>query len=106
MPMERGRYPKDWKEIALRVKEDAEWKCEFCGKQCRKPGEPFDTHRNTITVAHLDHIPEHMERENLKALCARVTLGMTQTNTQNQGKRKRGEDENISADRCGGLDRH
>lgn len=70
MPMNRGRYPKDWKEIALRVKEDAEWKCEFCGKQCRKPGEPFDTHRNTLTVAHMDHIPEHMERENLKALCA------------------------------------
>ena len=70
MPMERHRYPKDWKEIALKVKEEAGWKCEACGKQCRKPGEKFDTHKNTLTVAHLNHTPEDCARENLKAMCA------------------------------------
>ena len=70
MPMERGRYPAGWKAIARAVKEEAGWKCERCGKQCRRPGEPFDTHRNTLTVAHLDHTPENCARENLMAMCA------------------------------------
>lgn len=70
MPMEKHRYPKNWKEIALKIKEDAKWKCENCGKQCRRPEEKFDTHKNTLTVAHLNHIPEDCSRVNLKALCA------------------------------------
>lgn len=40
MPMERHRYPDNWDEIATQVKEEAGWKCEECGKQCRRPGEP------------------------------------------------------------------
>lgn len=70
MPMERHRYPKNWKQIAAQVKEEADWKCEECGKQCRRPGEPFDTHRNTLTVHHKDHTPENCHRSNLVALCA------------------------------------
>lgn len=70
MPMEKDRYPKDWKKIAFSIKEKAGWICQKCGKQCRKPGEPFDTHKRTLTVAHLNHIPEDMRLENLKALCA------------------------------------
>lgn len=70
MPMQRELYPDDWKEIALAVKEESGWKCEECGKQCRKPGEPFDTHRRTLTVSHQDHDPMNVERSNLKALCA------------------------------------
>lgn len=69
MPMDRKRYPADWDEIARRVKDEADWKCEVCGRQCRRPGEPFDTHRRTLTVAHLDHTPENCERSNLKAMC-------------------------------------
>lgn len=70
MPMDRKRYPADWDEIARRVKDETDWKCEVCGRQCRRPGEPFDTHRRTLTVAHLDHTPENCERSNLRALCA------------------------------------
>lgn len=70
MPMERERYPADWKRIAFEVKERAGWKCQSCGKQCRKPGEPFDTHKRTLTVAHLNHTPEDVSKENLMALCA------------------------------------
>lgn len=70
MPMEKRRYPKNWDEIALKIKEDAGWKCENCGKQCRRPGEKFDTHKNTLTVAHLNHTPEDCSRTNLRALCA------------------------------------
>ena len=74
MPMDRRRYPPDWDEIARRVKDEADWKCEVCGLQCRRPGEPFDTHRRTLTVAHLDHTPENCERSNLKAMCPRCHL--------------------------------
>ena len=74
MPMERWRYPKDWDEIAFRVKEEAGWRCEECRMACRKPGEPFDTHRRTLTVAHLDHTPENCERSNLRALCSACHL--------------------------------
>lgn len=70
MPMERHRYPDNWDEIATQVKEEAGWKCEECGKQCRRLGEPFDTHRRTLTVHHRDHTPENCERSNLVALCA------------------------------------
>lgn len=70
MPMQRELYPPDWKEIALAKKQAAGWKCEKCGKQCRKPGEPFDTHKRTLTVAHLDHNPENCADDNLKAMCA------------------------------------
>lgn len=70
MPMDRKRYPKNWQVIARKIKDEADWKCEFCHKQCRRPGEPFDTHKRTLTVAHLNHTPEDCRRENLKALCA------------------------------------
>lgn len=70
MPMERWRYPKNWDEIATRVKEEADWKCEECGRTCRRPGEPLVSHRYTLTVAHLNHVPEDCRRENLRALCA------------------------------------
>lgn len=70
MPMDRKRYPRDWRRIAAKVKEEADWKCEVCGKQCRRPGEPLDTHRRTLTVAHLNHTPEDCSRANLKAMCA------------------------------------
>lgn len=70
MPMEKHRYPANWKEIATAVKDAAGWKCEECGKQCRKPGEPLDTHRRTLTVHHIDHVPENCDPSNLIALCA------------------------------------
>lgn len=70
MPMQRELYPPEWEQIALKCKEDADWICEECGKQCRKPGEPFVSHKYTLTVSHQDHNPANCNAENLKALCA------------------------------------
>ena len=70
MPMDKARYPEDWKRIAQTVKEKAGWVCQGCGMQCLQPGEPFDTHRRTLTVHHINHIPEDCREENLIALCA------------------------------------
>lgn len=69
MPMKREKYPPDWEQIAAEVKEAAGWKCEACGKQCRLPGEPFDTHKRTLTVAHINHVESDCRPENLLAAC-------------------------------------
>lgn len=70
MPMRRELYPSNWDAIAREVKDAADWRCFTCGKQCRRPGEVFDTHRRTLTCAHLNHKPSDMRRQNLRALCA------------------------------------
>lgn len=70
MPMQRELYPPDWPVIAHSVKQEEGWKCQECGKACRRPGDPFITHKYTLTVAHLDHNPANCARENLKAMCA------------------------------------
>ena len=70
MPMQRELYPDEWEQIAFAKKESVEWKYENCGKQCRKPGEPFDTHKRTLTVSHKNHDPADCREENLQALCA------------------------------------
>ena len=70
MPMDRSKYPKDWDNIAYAVKDAADWRCQICGKQCRRPGEEFDTHKRTATAAHLNHLPRDCRPENLICACA------------------------------------
>lgn len=70
MPVDWSKYPPDWPEIAHGVKDAADWKCEKCGRQCRRPGEPFDTHVRTLTVAHINHVESDCRPENLVALCS------------------------------------
>ncbi len=31
MPMDRTRYPLDWKQISLRIRERDGWQCKWCG---------------------------------------------------------------------------
>jgi hypothetical protein len=70
MPMNRALYLADWDAIARRVKDDSDWRCDRCGQQCRRPGEKFDTHKRTLTVAHVDHNPSNCATGNLRALCS------------------------------------
>jgi hypothetical protein len=80
-PENRDRYPKDWKLISRIVKILAGERCE-CEGECGRDhtercpelqGFPSLTGgERTITVlttAHLDHVPENCEAENLKAMC-------------------------------------
>jgi len=79
MPMDRAKYPDDWNEIETRIKEQAGWRCEQCCLQCRRPGEPFDTHKRTLTVAHINHVEMDCRDENLVALCPQCHLAYDQT---------------------------
>jgi len=79
MPIDRSKYPANWDEIAVAIKDAAGWKCQYCSLQCRLPGEKFDTHRRTLTVAHINHVEMDCRPENLVALCPRCHLAYDQT---------------------------
>lgn len=51
-------YPNDWANIARAIKEANEYKCQACGKQCRRPGELNLGWQYELTVAHYDNIYE------------------------------------------------
>lgn len=70
MPVDWTKYPDNWREIANRIKTEADWCCEKCGQQCRRPGENFDTHKRTLTVAHINHVESDCSDGNLVALCS------------------------------------
>ena len=66
-PENRKRYPTNWKEIRGQILERAQNKCEFCGIDnyaIRDNGSKV-----VLTIAHLDHVPEHCDPDNLRALC-------------------------------------
>lgn len=88
-PENRFRYPKDWKVISLEVRTAAGWRCEGSPlyPDCRaENGEPHPVtgSKVVLTVAHLDHVPEHCDRANLKAWCQRCH------NTYDMGMRRQG----------------
>jgi len=110
MPMNRKLYPTNWDAIALEIKESNNWKCEQCGKQCKRSDESWGeffsgwnmqsayytdaiehTQRFILTVAHLDHIPQNSDRSNLRALCAPCHLryDVKQMGTKKRLKKER-----------------
>lgn len=84
MAFDASRYPSNWKEISLRIREREGWQCKFCGA---KQGEPHPHTGSTVilTVAHLGvpypdgtpgnpHDKMDVRDENLAALCPRCHL--------------------------------
>ncbi len=82
MPLDLTRYPDNWNDLALSVKEAAGWKCQCCGHVCYKPGEkPEGLTRsewtgNTLQVHHRNHIPEDNRLDNLLAVCTSCHLAI------------------------------
>lgn len=75
----RDRYPDDWKEISLSIRERAGNRCEGSPAypDCRaENGEPHPEtgSRVVLTVGHLNHQPEDCDPENLRAWCQRCHL--------------------------------
>lgn len=80
----KGEYPSDWKDIALRVKAEAGWRCIRCGHphgDRREHGLPVlvqcddycthvqDKKMRVLTVHHLDGDKANCRWWNLLALC-------------------------------------
>lgn len=104
MPFHLELYPKNWKEISLRIRQRAEGKCEFCGAENYKP-HPITGSKVVLTVAHLDHNPQNCVDENLKALCQRCHLtydaqhhAKNAAKTRYKRKLEKGQLELIQAD--------
>jgi hypothetical protein len=75
------RYPDNWREIALSVKESALWRCTKCRQQCLRPDKQSNSNLTksercslTLTVHHRNRIPEDNRPENLIALCTACHL--------------------------------
>ena len=102
-PEDRDRYPADWPEIRARILERAGGRCECWGRcghdhtaerrgsdygyyddaracwmsRCEATDRgyhPVTKSRVVLTVAHLDHTPEHNDPSNLLAMCQRCHL--------------------------------
>lgn len=91
-PSERVRYPKNWAQIRDAIRARSGGQCE-CRGECRsivhsewiaasrdvvvgtrcpalhRQQSPYTGADVVLTVAHLDHTPEHCEPENLRAMC-------------------------------------
>lgn len=63
-----GQYTNDWKQIAIQIKDAANWCCIRCGH----PHDPPAGY--CLTVHHLDGNKSNMNWWNLPALCQRCHL--------------------------------
>jgi hypothetical protein len=103
MPMDYSRYPPDWREISLRVRIEANWRCEWCGAVNGRD-HPETGSRVVLTVAHLGaeredgspgdkHDKMDVRRVNLAALCQRCHLNFDRdehlANARETRRRKR-----------------
>ena len=78
-PENRARYPKDWREIRARILDRAGDRCEGSPRypDCRELNGQRHSVTGSIvvlTIAHLDHTPEHCDPANLRAWCQRCHL--------------------------------
>jgi hypothetical protein len=75
----KSRYPADWKEIALTIKEREGWHCYRCGVAGLRPGRKLFSAKERaflIQVHHWDSDPGNNCDENLVALCTVCHLHM------------------------------
>lgn len=79
MPVDMSRYPPDWGQISLSIRERAGWRCEGspaypdCRAEYGQP-HPVTGSKVVLSVAHLDHTPANCDPANLRAWCQRCHL--------------------------------
>lgn len=84
MPFQKERYPENWKNISLAIRNRENWRCKWCGAENGQP-HPITGSKVVITVAHLGtphadgtpgdkHDKMDVRPENLVALCQRCHL--------------------------------
>ncbi|VEP11494.1 conserved hypothetical protein [Hyella patelloides LEGE 07179] len=76
MPLDLTRYPYNWQELSLSVREKNGWRCSCCGKRCYKLGEiPKELTRSEWSGAilqthHRDFNCSNNSPSNLTSLCS------------------------------------
>lgn len=89
MPANPSLYPAFWPALARIVKESVDWRCQDCGVQCYRPGEPAVDRRLVLTVHHIDHNPGNCDDDNMIALCAPCHLWADAEHHARNAKRTR-----------------
>ena len=81
LPENKHRYldPKKWAKIRGDILKEAGYRCEGSPDYPDCRAEMYTLHpvtesRVVLTIAHLDHMPEHNDRFNLRAWCQRCHL--------------------------------
>jgi 5-methylcytosine-specific restriction endonuclease McrA len=69
----RARYPRKWTAISRAVIARARFRCEACGAQ-QGQSNPITGSKVVLGTAHLDHQPENVAPDNLRAWCQRCHL--------------------------------
>jgi hypothetical protein len=57
----RDQYPKNWNQISLSVRTDANWRCEKCDRPCRRPGHRWDDFVDSLAESDSQWQPETEE---------------------------------------------
>ena len=75
----RCKYPPNWKSIRQEILKEANFQCEGSPKYPECRAKQYEPHPETgskvvLTIAHLDHIPDNVSRDNLKCWCQRCHL--------------------------------
>ena len=78
-----SRYPNNWKELSLSLKNKANWTCQKCGRKCIEPGQkvPSDWTVSklmayTLQVHHWDRDPSNSSLDNLICVCTGCHLDL------------------------------
>ena len=99
MPFVASRYPKDWKNISLRIRARSLGICE-CNGECglhlniaclERNGSPAHSFNGKVvlTVAHLNHIEMDCRDENLRAMCQLCHLSYDREQHQANSRKTR-----------------
>lgn len=59
--IEKALYPKNWKDLSLRIREDANWTCKNCGRPCRRPDESKQDFLSRLQMEHPDWLMDLVE---------------------------------------------
>ncbi len=78
-----SRYPSNWKELSLSLKNKANWTCQKCGRKCIEPGQkvPSDWTVSkrmayTLQAHHWDRDPSNSSLDNLICVCTGCHLDL------------------------------
>jgi len=99
-PDSRSRYPSNWEALSRRIRfVRASGRCECTGQCGHDHGgrcealhdvhHPVTGSRVVLTVAHLDHMPEHNDESNLLAMCQRCHLAYDRVEHAESRRRRR-----------------
>lgn len=72
-PENKPLYGRDWKRLSRQIRQEANWRCEACGRKHRQRFR-FLGGYVILAVAHIDQNPSNNARSNLMALCQRCHL--------------------------------